>query len=477
MKIKLLGLCFLLSGCMMGPNYQPPDPCIPETWMECDPCLAQEVPVAWWQEFNDPLLDCYIKRAACYNNDVLVAAATIFQARAMRTVAASELFPQVNGDLFATRTYFSKNGPLFNITGGAVDTPGLPFQIQVPQIQNIYTALIDVSWELDLFGRIRRGVEAADATIGSAIEQRNGVLTAVFAEVARNYVDLRSAQQRGVLVEQNISLLEDEAALVRKRWEKGLLDRLEVENVEAQVAELKATLPPICAQIYQNIYAISVLTGALPETLLEELSPIGPLPEPPANITCGLRTDLLRRRPDIREAERNLAAATANIGVAVASFFPSLSLIGDIGLQSLDFRRLFQMRSNTWSIGGLSTIPIFQGGNLVGNLRLSEGEAAAAGFTYQQTVLTALKETESALIAYTQDTASTFHLQQAVERYSVLDSLTTDQYEKGLVSLTNVIESERQLTAAQENLLGSETTVLQDIITLYQALGGGWELY
>lgn len=471
-----MALVIFLSGCLMGPDYVPPDPCIPETW-NSDPCCAGTPSSSWWEDFHDPFLNRYIEAAATCNQDLLVAEATIYQARALRRITASELFPQVNGNLSASRTYFSKNGPVFAIgMDETATTPGLPFQVQVPQIQNIYTALVDISWEIDLFGRIRRSVESAEANIGSAMEQRNGVLVSLFAEVARNYFDLRSAQKKGGLIEENLALLEQEAGLVRNRWEKGLENRLAVENVEAQLAELRASLPPILAEIYRAIYTLSVLTGNLPEALVEELLPTYPLPAPPENIACGLRSDLLRRRPDIRQAERELAAATANIGVAVASFFPSLNLSADIGLQSILLRNFFEGRSLTWSLGGTGTVPIFQGGNLVGNLRLSEGQAAAAAYTYQQTVLNALSETESALMAYREDEKMTFEWHEAVQRYRNLDELTGERYRKGLVSLSDLIDSGRTVNLYEQNLLEREATLLQDLVSLYKALGGGWEM-
>lgn len=455
---------------MVGPNYHPPENCIPDGWKSASCSANTLVQAAWWQEFHDPLLDRCIEAAACCNKDILTAGAAIFQARAVRQMAASQLFPQVNGNFDASRTYFSKNGPLFQ-SGTAL------LQAHVPQIQNVYTALIDASWEIDLFGKIRRGIEAADAELGSAIEEKNDILISVIAEVARNYIDLRSAQQKAVLIEDYISLLEEEAAVVQDQYQRGLVDRLNVENIEAEIATQKASLPTICAEIYQYIYALSILTGELPEALFEELHPTRPLPKPEEQIVCGLRSDLLRRRPDIRQAERTLAAATANIGVAVASFFPSLSLTGNIGLQSVMIRNLFQAGSKTWSIGAGSVLPIFQGGNLIGNLRLSEGQAAAAAFTYQQTILKALQEAESVLIAYTKEAESRDHLKEAVERYAELNFLTKERYEKGLVNINKLFDSDRQLNTSKQNLLDAEKTLLLDLIALNKALGGGWEIF
>ena len=474
-------ICLLLYGCLLGPNYRPPENGVWDGWSTEPPedpciCLYDDPPVAWWLQFNDPLLNQYIHAAAWHNNDVLIAEANILQARAMRMVTASALFPQINGDLNVTRTYFSKNGPVFAIGLGSTNTnTGIPFQIQIPQIQSLYNALIDVSWEIDIFGKTARAVEAADAQIGSAIEHRNDVLISVLAEVARNYVELRSNQRRGELIEENIQLLEKNTYIIQRRLAAGYANGLDLDRIEAELAEAEADLPDILAQIYQNIYAISVLTGALPEQLLCELLPIQPMPTPSKAIAIGIRSDLLRRRPDVRQTERQLAAATANIGVAIASFFPTFTLTGDIGLQSLEFKKLFQAKSLTWAIGGDINIPIFQGGRLVGNLHLAEAQAASAAFAYQRSVITALQEAESALVAYTQELKASEQLTLAAILYERLISITNERYTKGLVSLTDLLDSERQWNAAEQNLLTSETVALVDLITLYKALGGGWQ--
>lgn len=476
-----ISICILLTGCLVGPNYCPPQPNIPDAWTsdtpDIVPCVAP--PIAWWEIFNDPLLNKYIDMAARCNNDVLNAEANICQARAMRQVAVSELFPHISADLNATRTYFSKNGPVFAFTPGGQNTgsmtTGLPFQIQIPQTQNLYNALIDASWEIDIFGKRRRNIEVAEANIGSAIEQRNNTLITILAEVALNYIQLRSNQSMGVLIEENIALYEQSAAIAAHRFRVGYASRLDLERIEAEMSTVAATLPDIYAQIYQNIYVLSILTGNLPETLLCELLPIQPLPCPPPQIAVGIRSDLLRRRPDVRGAERQLAAATANIGVAVASFFPTFTLFGDIGFQSLHLSNLFSAKSITWALEGDMMMPLFQGGRLVGNLRVSEAQAAAAAFTYQQTVLTALKEAESGLIAYTEELQTSEQLMQAVRQYESLVSLSQERYASGLVSITDLLTVEEQWNVAAQSSLTSKTAALIDIIMLYKALGGGWQ--
>lgn len=489
MKKKLLFLIFL-AGCTVGPNYKAPENTISNTWTAPTDATTEPPITDWWKVFNDPLLDKYIEMASVNNQDLLTAEANILQARAVRQVTASSLFPQIIADVNATKTYFSKNGPVFAIgpstagtegvttpatTGSVSSATGLPFQVQVPQTQSLYNALIDVSWEIDLFGKTRRSIQAADATIESTIEQRNDTLVSVMAEVARNYVEIRTNQKRAQLIEERIQLLEQEALIVQKQLEYGYANELDWENIQATLATERAKLPETIAQVYRGIYTLSVLTGNMPETLLEELLPTQPMPKAPEKIAVGLRSDLLRRRPDIRRSERALAAATANVGVAVASFFPTITLLGDGGFQSLSIKNLFTARSKTWALGGDINLPIFQGGSLIGNLKASRAATEAAAHVYQQTVLQALEETEGALISYTKAVASTDQLHQATESRSQFTTISRERHEKGLVNLLSLLESQLQLNQAEQQQLDGDSTVLFDLILLYKALGGGWE--
>jgi NodT family efflux transporter outer membrane factor (OMF) lipoprotein len=480
---KIIWIMIVLTGCAVGPNYKAPANDVCDTWVSESEIVSSDDPlIQWWEVFEDPLLNKYIEMAAEYNNDVLTASSNILQARALRQIAASSFFPMIGADVNATKTYFSKNGPIFAIgpsTGslpGTVSTAtGLPFSAQVPQVQSLYNALFDVSWEIDLFGKTRRTVEAADAVIGQAIEQRSDVLLTVMAEIARNYIELRSAQQRSKLIEENIGILEKKSVLVHKQFETGYVSRLDDENILATLATERALLPDIEAQIHRNIYTLSVLIGSVPETLVEELIVPAPLPKAPEAVAVGLRSDLLRRRPDIRSIERALAAATAGEGVAVASFFPTITLFGDGGLQSLSLKKLFNLGSKTWALGGDINMPIFEGGRLMGNLRAKRAETAATAHTYQQTVLTALEEAESAIVSFTQDLKTSKERKEATDRYQDLVGLSQKRHSKGLVSLLNLLDSERELNQSEQSLLDSDTAMLLDLITLYKALGGGWE--
>jgi multidrug efflux system outer membrane protein len=479
MNRRALFFSFLFfTGCAVGPNYTPPEDQLSGEWVSTggEELSLQAPPENWWEYFDDPLLNKYIDQASKTNLDVLTASANILVSRALRTVAASSFFPHVNADVNATKTYFSKNGPAFTF-GDVPNTPGLPFALQVPQIQNLYNVFFDASWEIDLFGKTRRTVEAANAIIGRTIEERNDKLITVFAEIARNYIELRVLQKKELLIREALNFLDRKKQISLQQLEFGLVGKIDIDRIEASFSEEKALLPGIEAEIYKKIYLISILTGNLPETLLEELLPYQNLPRYPTHLAVGLKTDLLRRRPDIRRAERNLAAATANIGVAVAQFFPTVSILGDGGLQSLRVGNLFSWGSRTWAVGGDVNLPIFQGGKLRGNLHAKRAETIAAGYQYQQTVLKALEEVESALITYTKDLQAFNEIQTATNRYQNIVSISQKQHETGLIDQMRLLDAKLTLNESERELLKRESETLLEVITLYKVLGGGWSIF
>ncbi len=475
--MKKVAICLIFAGCSVGPNYRPPLNSISDTWIF--PTESSERPlVKWWEVFGDELLSKYIEEAAKHNNDVLTATSNILQAKAMRQMVASAFFPQIGADVNATRTYFSKNGPVIAgaDTAGVDSTPStIPFNLQFPQLQNLYNAVLDAIWEIDIWGKTRRQLESATALVGEKIEMRNDVLISVMAEIANNYIGLRGLQKESQLIEENILLLEAEYFLIHKQYEVGYVSRLDDETIQAILATERAKLPELTAEIHRNIYTISILTGEVPEALLAELIVPKDLPKIPENVAVGLRSELLLRRPDVRKVERELAAATADVGVAVASFFPSLVLLGDGGFQSLLLNNLFSLASKTWSIGGDFNLPILQGGKLIANLKAKRARVEAVAHTYQETVLKALQETESAIISYNQDFKTIQEKTTAKNRYGDLVFLSRERYTKGLVSLLAFIESERRYNQSEQDLLASSTKALLDTIFLYKALGGGWQ--
>jgi multidrug efflux system outer membrane protein len=480
--VRLLSCILLsvLSGCMVGPNYKEPEITVADEWVETE--AGEEIVERWWEEFNDPLLNQYIQEGALHNRDILMAEANILQAMALKQVAAANLFPQIGLDFNATKTYFSKNGPVFaigpatgSLPGSVSSLTGLPFAVQIPQVQNLYNFLFDVSWELDLFGKTRRGIEAAAAQIESAIEKKKGALLTVVAEIARHYMQLRSYQKLVELTQQNIDLLEKTAVISLERLNHGYVSKLDYESVEAELASAKTKLPSLISEVYKNVYTISVLVGKSPESLLSELWEIQPLPEIPDKVAIGLRSDILRRRPDVRYAERQLAAATANIGVAVASFFPTFTLFTDGGLQSLNWGHLFNLKSKTWDYGGDVNLPLYQGGQLTGNLQAMQAATTAAMQSYEETILKALQEAEQFLATYQNDLKTLTSLKDVVSRNQILVSLTKERYEKGLINQIHFFTMQRQLLATQQTLVSQQGIALSDLISLYKALGGGLE--
>lgn len=469
---SLLGFILCLESCKVGPNYFPPDPCVPDEW-HSELTVDGDLPEQWWEVFEDPLLDKYMGLGAGNNPSVLAAQSHLLQARALKQVVASSLFPQINADINGSRTYFSKNGPLFFLSPGT----GTGFTAQIPQLQNLFNATLDAAWEIDLFGKTLRGVEQAEARIGAAAAQKDDVLISIFAEIARNYFEIRSAQMKGRLIDQNITLLEKTAAIAKKRYEKGLINLLDYERTQAELSVARAALPPLVAQIYQGIYALSVLVGEFPEALLCEMLPDKDLPQVPEGLSIGLRSDVLRRRPDVRQAERELAAATAQVGISIASFFPTFSLTSDIGFQSLAFSKLFIGKSKTWAYGADINLPLFSGGALVGNFHAAEWGANEAAWNYQNALLAALQDTESALVAYEQDFKAFALYQDSTARTLKVYSLSSERYNKGLINLTDLFDSERQYLSSALNQVSSQTSTLIDLVRLYKALGGGWQPY
>jgi NodT family efflux transporter outer membrane factor (OMF) lipoprotein len=390
-------------------------------------------------------------------------------------VAASPLFPQIAADWDAFRVILSKNGPVGALV--AARSSASPAAPKIPLMLNIFNNFVDAYWEIDLFGKTQRSIEASQAQFEGAIEQKNALMVSIFGEIARNYLELRSAQQQKFLLEQNVELLQASTQLIQKRYVSGYSNLLDLEQIQVQLDQALSALPTVGTTIYRSIYALSVLTGSLPETLLEELLPCYPLPALPACLSTGLRSDLLRRRPDVRAAERELAQATATIGVAVASFFPSFTLAGLAGLESLKLGTLYSAGSKMGVYGADISLPIFQGGKLVGNLKLAEAQQAAAAFAYQQAMLTALQEAESSLAAYGEDLKTVDEFRNAVTGNQKLLGLVSRRYAKGLVGRLDELNSALILNNAQLSLLQAETAALLDLVSLYKALGGGWEAF
>jgi NodT family efflux transporter outer membrane factor (OMF) lipoprotein len=457
------------SGCVVGPDYQPPQTIAPSTW--ASPAGAGVMdnaapPASWWAAFNDVELDSLIQRALLSNLDLQVAQARLRQARAIRGVRAADLGPEVDVAGSALRQLQSRNQPFF---GALPLPPNFPFEY------NVYQAGFDASWEIDLFGGKRRALEAASAEWEGAIETRNDAMVSLQAEVARNYVELRGGQQRLEIAHRDLRLQKETLELTRARLQTGVGTDLELTREAALLAAQQAAIPPLETTVRTTMYGLAVLLGQMPGELVAELSPLAQVPPVPPQVPVGLPADLLRRRPDVRRAERQLAAETARIGVAKSDWFPKFSLTGDFGSESVHTGNWFAPGSRFWSIGPSVQWPLFDFGRVRAQVRAQTAVQEAALASYRKAVLISLQEAESALLGYAQEQNRHQALADEVANDRRSLDLANNLYAAGRVNFLDVLDVRRSLYQADDKLAVSDQAVTLDLIALYKALGGGWE--
>jgi NodT family efflux transporter outer membrane factor (OMF) lipoprotein len=461
--IAIAGLV-LVSGCAVGPNYQPPKISAPAQWNS--PLTGGETNrpadlTVWWKNFGDTNLDALMTLAVRSNLDLRIAGARVREARAKRAVAAGGLWPSAGGAAGYSRNRWGQNS--------------FPPVTGVPLDYNLYSAGFDAAWELDIFGGTRRAVEAANAELGAAEYGRRDVLVSLLAEVARNYIEARGFQQRLAITRQNIQLQQDVLSLTRSRYENGLSSDLDVQQATALLATTTADMPLHETGFQQSVHHLAVLLGQPPGALRDEMSAENPIPAAPPTGTAGLPSDLLRRRPDVQRAERELAAATARIGVATADLFPKFSLTGVAGLESEWAGNWFDYVSRDWTAGPTVQWNLFQAGRIRANIRVQNARQEQALDAYQQTVLTALEDAENALTAYAKEQVRRESLSRSVQADQQALDLSNQLYKNGLVDFLRVLDSERSLYAAQDALVQSDQSISLDLVQLYKALGGGWQ--
>jgi multidrug efflux system outer membrane protein len=456
----------LESGCEVGPNYHPPEQHMPPTWV-APPTTQASITVQeplqveqWWTTFNDPILDSLIRRAVRSNLNVLIASERIRQARATLGIATAGFFPLVNADGSLSHTFAGASGSTGKKTG-TVD---------------LWRAGFDATWELDIFGGVRRNIEAANASYQATIEDRRDVLVTLLGDVATNYIQLRGFQQQILIAQENLTLQEHSLKITRDKLELGSKAALDVANAEAQVATTKSAIATFQSQAQQAIYALSVLLGEEPAALLAELSPQVAIPITPPVVPVGLPSELLRRRPDIRRAERQLASATALVGVAVAQLFPTFTLDGAVHVGGSQFQSLGNWGTRSWSFGPTFSWPVFDAGAIWNNIEAQKSVRAELLLTYRQTVLTALQDVENALTAYAQEQQRRAALADAVAANQRALAIATRGYQEGLTDFLNVVVTQQALFASQDSLVQSNEAVATDLVALYKALGGGWEI-
>lgn len=471
-KYFILLLSVLLTSCMVGPDYKKPVTQTPQEWIGesgGSEFINEEPDLSWWESLGDPQLTEYVKKAAVFNHDIQIASARVKEARALRGIAASKFYPQIDSDALYQRLRQSENGV---VSIGALSDLGFA-ELET----DLYQAGFDAFWEIDIFGGTRRSVEAADARLAASVENRRDVLLSVIAEVARNYVELRGTQRRLAVSQKNIRIQSDTLTFVENRVKAGLSSELDASRARAQLESTRSTVPPLRASIKATAYRLSVLLGRQPGVLLEELLQQKPIPHTPDLVPVGLPSDLLLRRPDLRALEQELHAATAEIGVATSDLFPKFFITGAAGLESVSFSDLFKASSGAWSIGPSVSWPVFRGGAIRSNIKATEARQSLELARYTQTVLIALEEVESALVRYAEEELARRELRRAADSSTVAVSLAQVVYDKGLADFLTVLDAERVLTEIEDRLVQSETEVVLKLIVLYKSLGGGWEVF
>jgi NodT family efflux transporter outer membrane factor (OMF) lipoprotein len=396
------------------------------------------------------MLTSLVQRAVEANLDLKLAEARVRQARAARGIAVSGLGPQVNASA------------LYSYSGTAAGTADL------------YRTGFDAAWELDIFGGVRRSVEAATANLEATIDARLNTLVTVTAEVAVNYVDIRSFQEQIAIAQRNLKAQQHSADLTRQRFQAGLVSGLDVADANAQVATTAAQIPVLEQAAQQAIYSLSVLLGHEPGALLAELTPPAAVPAGPPAVPVGVPSELLRRRPDILQAEAEIHAATADIGVATADLFPHISLTGDVGTQGNKFASLGDWSNRFWSVGPSATWAIFSTGRIRSNIEVQKALEEQSLIAYRQTVLTALQDVENALIASAKEQEHYRLLTQAVTANRKAVELATSLYTQGQTDFLNVLQAQGSLYASETALALSTRTVSTNLVALYKAVGGGW---
>ncbi|MCC7350302.1 MAG: efflux transporter outer membrane subunit [Phycisphaerales bacterium] len=464
----LLGAGLLAGGCAVGPDYKAPQATVGEGWGELGPSgavdgpatrpSAQPLPVRWWTTFNDPTLNDLIARAARSNLDLRRATARIRESRASREVTQADIFPNVDvgGSYNRSRNRFAP--------GGGDDA------------HDQYKAGFDASWEVDVFGGVRRGVEAANADIAAAVEDRRDVLVSLLAEVARNYIELRGSQRRITIAQENLAAQQKTLDLTKNLLAAGVATDLDVARAEAQVSTTESQIPLLQSSARQSIHALGVLLGTDPMALTPELSQPLPIPNAPPEVPVGIPSQILLRRPDLRRAEAQLHAATARIGVATADLFPRFSLTGSLGLQSSKLSSLGDWDSRYWSIGPSVAWPIFDAGRIAANINVQNARQEQALLLYQQTVLDALRDVEDSLVAYAKEETRRRTLTKAADANRRAVDLANQLYDAGRTDFLSVLQAQRDLFASQDAMVQSDIAVATNLVALYKALGGGWEV-
>lgn len=461
-RMAVLAACALLAGCAtVGPDYQAPEIKAPSHWHSAENGGLTEKAsdprelARWWTTLNDPILTGLIERAAADNLDVKAAIARVNESRARLGIARAGYFPAVDGSASATVSRSSED------TGSGKETER-------------YSAGLDASWEIDLFGGVRRSVESARATLQANEAGLNDVMITLLADVALNYIEVRTYQHRLATAEANLEVQEETYRLTKARYEAGLEDELAVQQARYNIESTRSGIPTLRSGLEAPLNRLAVLLGQSPGTLHDELADYRPVPAPPAEVAVGVPADSLRRRPDIRKAERSLASQNAQIGAATAELYPKLTLGGSIGLDALTAGGLLNANHDSYSFGPRVSWAVFQAGAIRRNIAAQTAIKEQYLYQYEAAILTALEDVENALTKFAREQERRQSLKRAVAAAEKAATLARDKFQAGLVDFSDVLEAQRSLLSFQDQLVQSNGAVTADLVSLYKALGGGW---
>lgn len=452
----------LLSGCAVGPEYAAPSMELPNQFQtQLDEAIAgKQIELGeWWTVFDDDLLNAFIDRSLESNLDIHDALYRIQESRALRGVAGTYLLPSVDATGSYSRTESSNRG-----AGSQLN----------PRISNSYRLGIDASWEIDLWGRNRSMVDESQAQLEASIENGRDVLVAVMSEVALNYVEARTFQERLRLAYANVDLQEKTLQFTQSQFDANLVSKLDVSQARSNLESTRSTVPTLLAGLQMIEHRIAVLLGVFPGELRAELKAIAPIPTPPAQIMIGVPMDVIRQRADIRFAERLLAAQTARVGIATADLYPRLTLSGEIGFQAANSGDLLSSAARTGQFGPSLVWNLFDRKALYDQIKVEDARVSQSLVLYERTVLQAFEEIENAMVQFDQEQIRVEHLRLAVVDARVAVELSSDRYRQGLTDFQSVIDTQSRLFELEDLLARSQGDIATSLIRLYKSLGGGW---
>ena len=455
------GLCnWFQNGLKVGPNYVRPSAAVAPEWIDAADGRIKNEPIqdcGWWQTFNDPTLNGLVEAAYRQNLDLRTAGTRILEARAQRNIAAGNLFPQSQTAMAAT------------VQARVTQNLGLP----IPNPVNLWANGFNASWELDFWGRYRRTVEAADADLAEATERYGETLVLLLSEVASNYVEMRTFEQRLGYAVQNVETQKGSLRIAESRFNNGTASELDVRQAGASLAQTESLIPPLVVGRRSAANQLCILLGMSPHDLANELPP-NAIPCAPAKIAVGLPADLLRRRPDVRRAEREVASQSAQIGIAEAELYPRLALNGFIGYAADDLDNLFRPSSFTAVYFPTLQWNILNYGRIANRIRGQDARLQGAALQYQQTVLKAGAEVEDALVGFLQSQFQASSLERSVAESERFVQLVTIQFREGVTDFNRVFNAQSSLVTYQDQLATTRGNIALNLIQVYRSMGGGW---